>query len=386
MKDHAKHSPSSFDKLKQCEGWQSLPDTGQIHPATACGNRCHDALETGDDSHLESEREEEMVNLCREYAARFPGEHKLIEPRIEIMEGCWGYADLVHLDKKDSPVSGDLFDWKFGWNPVESTSDNYQGIAYALGVFKLYPTLMSLTVHFVMPRLGKVDAYCFTRGRDYERMELQIGNVLDRARNPKEENFAPSWKACQYCARKGLCPALFSKVGEVHGEGLPLPESGLSEASPEELSLYRNLADVMEGWAKQVKEYVLAQRLHGGVDIPGWDLKHIKGARKISDPKHVVEVAKAFGLTEEDIIESCRVQLTRLEKKIRDNLANKNKSHELPADFNPENLIKHGADGKICVDPDIAGLTKAERVKLFTYALGDSIAHGSESITLQKNK
>ena len=142
----------------------------------------------------------------------------------------------------------------------------------------------------------------------------------------------------------------------------------------------------MEMKAKADKEYVQSQRIHGGIDIPGYELSFRKGNRKIVDSRKLVEVAKAFGLSEVEVVDCSRLYLTKLEKAVRDIAPSKDIAHELPADYEPEKLISYGADGRLSIDPDIAGLTKAQRAKLFTFAASDAIVEGDETPILKRIK
>lgn len=163
---HAPISPSQLPSRNNCEGFLPEPNEGKvIHPVTLEGTRCHEALETGDDSLLESEWEERHVATCRDYLKILPdSEVQLIEPLIEILGGrTWGYADRVHLNTKENPTKCDLVDWKFGFNGVVDAEHNLQGIAYAVGLFETYPSLDEITVHFVLPRRGEVSIHTFRR-------------------------------------------------------------------------------------------------------------------------------------------------------------------------------------------------------------------------------
>jgi hypothetical protein len=162
---HAPVSPSQLNNRDACEGWLPERNPKYIHPVTAEGTRCHEALETGDDSQLESEWEERHVATCRDYLKILPDcEVELIEPLIEILAGrTWGYADRVRLNTKENPNRCDLVDWKFGFNGVIDAKHNLQGKAYALGLFETYPSLQEITVHFVLPRRGEVSIHTFRR-------------------------------------------------------------------------------------------------------------------------------------------------------------------------------------------------------------------------------
>ena len=215
LRGHAKVSPSQLNNRSACEGW--LPERNkQIHPVTAEGTRCHEALETGDDSLLESEWEERHVATCREYLEILPdAEVQSIEPLIEILGGrTWGYADLVRLDRRVNPESSDLVDYKFGYNPVKDSSENLQVIAYALGLFEKYPTLKEITAHLLMARLGKVSIHTFKRS-EYTKLKQIVQEVLDKAENPDPANFNVSYSNCVYCDRKGTCPALEAHTNKV---------------------------------------------------------------------------------------------------------------------------------------------------------------------------
>ena len=55
-----------------------------------------------------------------------------------------------------------------------------------------------------------------------------------------------------------------------------------------------------------IKSYVMSQRLHNGVNIPGYELGH-RSNRKIVDAPKLVEVAKAFGLSDAEVVACSRL-------------------------------------------------------------------------------
>ena len=224
---------------------------------------------------------------------------------------------------------------------------------------------------------------------DFPDMVRMLENVLDRAENPNPDNYKASYKNCSHCARKPNCPTLQNLTSgslTVQNPELSLPEAPLESSSPEQLSQWMDLSYLMESQAKMIKSYVMSQRLHNGVNIPGYELGHRKGNRKIVDAPKLVEVAKAFGLSDADVVECSRLYLTKLERAVRDVAPSKDIAHELPADYEPEKLISYGADGRLSIDPDIAGLTKAQRAKLFTFVASDALAEGDETPVLKRLK
>lgn len=316
MNAHHEYGPSTLAAIERCSGFKN-DNTKDVHPVTEEGQRCHDAIETGDYSRLNSDHEFNLVKLCEDYLKKLPEPVEVwTEQRVDVIEvkndegiydTIFGTFDRLHQNDSEF-TSGELIDFKFGWHEVEDAETNLQGQCYVLGVFTRYPTLQTLRVHFVMPRIGKISRHTYTRD-DLDRIRLRILRVYAQAMlPPSQKSYNPSFKNCQYCGQKAHCPAMFKKIASVassYVDDLTVPEfvhpSQIKD--PVILGQLRDLAAVMEGWVESVKFHTTQARRELGIELPGWKLVEKKGVRSVTNNLAAWRLALSKGITPEEIAE-----------------------------------------------------------------------------------
>ncbi len=205
---HSSISPSKLKSLEISPAYQSDPDDPE-HPITAEGTLCHEALDSGNDSRLETDDQREWVRLCREYTAEvLPGGTAHNEVKLDVLDGIWGYADqIMYLGRKAA-----LIDYKFGWNQQEDTETNPAAQAYVFGMFSVNPGVGEVSVHYLYPRIGQVSTAKYTRA-DIPRIETRIRLIVEKARDAKPETcrWSPE-STSRWPATTGSAP-LFLVVG-----------------------------------------------------------------------------------------------------------------------------------------------------------------------------
>lgn len=333
-REHAEVGSSSAKGYLGCAGYTRETRPKPPHPNTVQGSRCHDCLETGDYSQLEDDIELTMVQFCTEYYEQFAPYTKVVqEEKVRVMFDEWfGYYDrLAFTDER----TAHMFDWKFGYLPVEDAQVNPQGWFLAIGVFDRYPDLQDLWVHFVQPRIGRITRHKFNRAQDLERLKLLFleakgrhEDFEDAGRECIEEAEAmliPTYENCKYCGFKARCPALITKAVRTYAA---LPERKKTKLvvptkadakvveNPAALSRMRDLADVLEEWAADTKWHTQQARTEKGIDIPGYTLVSRRGTTKIISPVHVMQAALEAGVTHEEIIACTDMRFAQIKQAV----------------------------------------------------------------------
>jgi hypothetical protein len=301
-----------------CPGFMNDPDGDQQYADE--GKLLHKACETGDTSKL-SQEQRELVERCLKVVEPLVSgagldrrEHAVNVPIINRR----GIIDrLLVRDRTAYAV-----DWKFGWNPVDDAETNNQGEAYALALLCVMPDVDRVVVLFVSPRCNEISKGEFTRS-DMPRLETRIAAIVARRQAVFEGGRTDLLNAtdeiCRYCGNRGTCSALYTKalvVAQNYSDtALEIPDKfhPSTWTSPEEHSVGRRLALVMEKWAESVKAHNMKFVLEDGQTIPGFELKSKAGRREIRDSVAAF-VAVKDEMTAEEFLGACGpVSVSKLE-------------------------------------------------------------------------
>ena len=315
-RSHSKISPSRLKSLEICPSYADDPHA-RVHPDTAEGTLCHEALDTGDDSHLTTDEQRAWVMMCREYTGELERDHyphPLREQRLEVTEGIWGFADLIMLSADEK--SGALIDYKFGANSQEDAETNPAAQAYALGMFKRWPTLESVDVHYLYPRRDEINRAEYHRSQ-MPKLELRVSTIIARA-NGQPERFAHP-DVCQWCGNKPTCPALHKEMLPIalryaQAKGLalpPIPDFSLVK-DPQTWSRLMGLAPVFEAVADSIKRHAIEFRQQSGTEIPGYEMRQRTGRKTVNNALIAWEVAKQEGLTQQEFLSAVDISAKRL--------------------------------------------------------------------------
>lgn len=189
---HHPHSPSSLQAKEACPKYANSFNTNE---AAEVGTRQHTSAEREtDDETLPDDKAAavaDVLQFCSERASMYP-EHLLLKEEYfpvsdEIISDSkgnkfqgitGGYLDVAIISK-DRKVA-EILDHKFGVHAVEKADTNLQGIAYALGVVRRFPTIEKVFVWFLMPHLDWVTGTEFTKDQ-FPAMELRVRTVVSGA-------------------------------------------------------------------------------------------------------------------------------------------------------------------------------------------------------------
>ena len=346
VRKHARCSPSKLKNLEICPSYEGDND-GPVHPVTLRGTAMHEALETGDDSGLLTEKDNEelrLVNACREFqdAEAVPGEIVITEPHLKTHDpDVQGFADRVVLEPPVVPTfpnDGKTYvgqitrharirDYKMGWNAVDTPDINPQAIAYTVAVFMAYPDVTSVNFAFLIPRLDMILEHTFQRS-ELPTLKLRLSTIAERVRKLAGKEFNVVDSNCLYCGRKATCAALAAKALPIarsfdeHSEAkLPLPATfdPAQMTDPQQIAYGLNIAAVMEGWIEQLRKRAYAIRKETGVEIPGYDWIERSAKREITNPVGTFEVVtKEFGVTPEAFLSATKISITQLSAVVAD--------------------------------------------------------------------
>lgn len=337
------HHPFSPSKLQYLEANPNYVGEERDTPLDASlrGTAQHNAAEGDvdlDDPTLE-DHEAEAVADCKNYReqiiAKYPGGTVLKEVYLPIdnkqftFNGViWlgttaGYIDLAVVSA--TQTEAEIADWKFGLWSVEKAENNLQGIAYLLGLFKLYPKLEKVTVHFVMPHREEVEVHTFTRD-EFEGLYLRVCTVVARALAAQTSgNFdacKPMAPSCLFCGNKATCTSLAGFVLKVGKKFAPLQIP--TDINPttfnkvEEASMTMTVAQLMESWGKAMRRQITERTIEDEKWNPENYVLRQRANREIVNSDRVVEMAKARGVSDK-VLEGCwDITLTPVFKAIRD--------------------------------------------------------------------
>lgn len=320
---HAIHGPSGLKDRASCRGFKS--NDGET-VATARGTRIHRALELDDPSELTDEDEYVIFEQCRTdlmhardqmYALTGVGNPlKHVELRLQIMLGAtktFGTADVVDI-YKDYAL---LWDAKSGVSFIDSPPENWQSMAYAIGVFQMFPEVNHIYAQFSVPvrhetpegwyHREQLDEYIEKVGRLIAECEF-VYDLWERLGTVPPEILTPG-DSCRYCARNtdNTCPALGAVIFDVvkrYDAGGLLPATGSIHGSdiddPVMLARLYPVALLAEKWADGLKFKAKSVAIEQG--LPGYDLKSAGTPRVVSDTKAAIEFMESSGLSIEELL------------------------------------------------------------------------------------
>lgn len=303
-RSHHPYSPSTLNSLEWCPCYRSR-QSDKPHQRTTAGTRAHEMVQSGeDDSRLTDEdaaaaaecldfieqRKRGMIQEAEETRIeRQRNQDKTPVGEVqELQEAYLPVDDLTFPDCKGTTAGwvdhalinfnqtyAEAFDWKFGFWPVEKAEENLQGISYALGLFKQFPTLNTVVFFFKQPHLEIVDKATFTRAQVPE-LYLRVQTVVARAREARTTNSfftaKPGIPICSFCSELGRCEkvcAFACKVGrKFHPLEIPENITPSLVQDPKETSLGLRLASVLKVWCDAFRRQVTDRILRGEAPLP----------------------------------------------------------------------------------------------------------------------
>lgn len=332
---HHPYSPSKLQCLEACAKYQS---TQNDTLASRTGTRQHNVAETGeDDKHLADVKAAAVADCMRfvdEHVRQWPGctllkenyypiddevvwvvegttptlsdpedpESELVSVDVvrEFLGTTAGYLDVGIINAEGTAAK--VIDYKYGQQGVEPAENNLQGMAYMLGLAKLYPKLEEVTVYFLLPHRDEITFHTFKRP-EFPAIHLRIKTVVARAvvanREPEDFSMAtPSTGACLFCSRIGQCPKVAEialKTGQKYRPiDFPASLSTTVFSDPADAKKGLQLSQLLKVWAEAFRSQCTAKVIDSPDFVPeGYDLVSMQ-KRSVKKAKLLGDFAKAF--------------------------------------------------------------------------------------------
>lgn len=352
---HHPFSPSSLNYIEASPCFQNRQEAAS--EKSKRGTAQHDAVDRDDMTGLE-DAEAEAVASCMQYfqalVDKYPGgkvineEYLPIDDEVMVTQEEWlpnpeaepvlrnrnwtgtsaGYLDrsVISFDETEAEIC----DWKFGAWSVPDAKTNLQGITYLLGVFKRYPKLQKVTVHFVMPHRDEITVHTFTRD-DFPALYTRVVTVVRRAEEHRKDiaargvealkNCTPTTGTCVFCAHVGKCPLateIALKIGKKFAPIL-IPDNAdpMLFSDPAQARLAMDLAGFIQAWAKGTRSEITNRAIENLDWMPeGYQLRQ-RADTEIKNPERAIEEAIAWGAPEEKLDEAWELGVTKLMTAVR---------------------------------------------------------------------
>jgi len=251
-------------------------------------------------------------------------EYNEIQLEIPLNYGLKTYGTCDRLTIKDKKAL--LADYKTGVSQIDHPSENWQAMAYTIGVFDKFSDIESVTFVFYIPFYNDTPNHTFHRS-ELETLREKVSVVIARAAyvrskwtcgTPSLDELNPS-QNCRFCAYESNCPALGSLVlGVADKLGVNLPDSLDPEgADPETLENVYGIAKVVSNWADTFRSKVVAMA-KDGLEFPTLRLRSMGCTKRCEDNEKLVEVAMSYGLTDIEVLSAATFPLGKLTKAISD--------------------------------------------------------------------
>lgn len=157
-----------------------------------------------------------------------------------------------------------------------------------------------IEVHLIYSALNKVDKFTLTREEAETITHKIMDSVDDPTRSPKLCEY------CSWCSRKGSCTALNETALAVSSSDLISGVDISTITDPETMGKFREVADAVEVWAKEVKSHCSEFK-----QIGGYSKVSRKGKTIVSD---ITGALIHSGLPAEQFIKACTISYPKLLK------------------------------------------------------------------------
>ena len=333
---HHPFSPSWLQSGEACPCYRSRDSK---HERTIAGTIAHKASEKQEDDNRLSDDDALAVAECLDfYDSRVAEVRAMSNDLVEGAETYLPIDDLVFPDCEATTAGyadkwlyapssryAEIIDWKFGMWPVEAASNNLQGMAYAMGIFRKFPDVEKVRVFFKQPLLKYITDHTFTRA-DLSAIYLRIQTIVARARIARAKALAGDWSdakpaypLCNFCDNLGKCEKVLEFACEVghkfHPLGIPadITPSLIQDAQNTKLAM--ELASTLKVWCDAFKRQVNDRVIRGDAVVPeGYGLQTMQ-KREMVDLSVYKKTALAY-LSKREFEDCLDTTFSAVEKKI----------------------------------------------------------------------
>jgi hypothetical protein len=317
---HSRIGASSYYRWKACPGSVSLCEglPEMESPYAAEGTRAHDiAARLLSGQAIPEDVDPEMleavmvyVNAVKAAAEQTADSKMLIEHKFnltKVFDGLYGTADCVIFHPSRRLLQ--VWDYKHGAGIPVEVAENEQLLYYGLGalISTQFPcTEVELII--VQPRCNHPDGAVRSWKTTVSHvLDFAIELAEDAAKTLEKDAPLSSGDHCRFCKAAGICP-------QIHKDAQSLARIEFSPVlsyDPKALADTLDKLDVVEAWAKSVREFAYREAQHGRIP-PGYKLVEKRATRKWTDEQRVLQIAEQAKLS--DMTETCLKSVAQAEK------------------------------------------------------------------------
>ena len=318
MSAHSIFSPSASSRILNCPPSLMLcaKADDQSSPYAAEGTCAHELCaylvekalgrKTRDPTGDLDYYNEEMQSCAESYAsfvmeeyekakASCPDAQVFVEQRVDIsrwVPRCGGTADCIIL----SDMMVEVIDYKHGTGiPVSATSEEFGGntqlMCYCLGVLEMFDGIYDIdAVKMVIfqPRRENLSEYTMSKEELLRWADEVLAPIAKLALDGKGDFKAGDH--CRFCKVKATC----RKRAEYNLEAAKYDFEPPAELEDHEIDAILMMVDHLTEWAKDVKEYALAQALRGTA-YEHFKVVEGRSNRKYTSEEDVAKTVEAAG-------------------------------------------------------------------------------------------
>lgn len=397
---HHHRGMSKLNALKACAGYDSA---GGTNTAAEAGTRLHEHLDLAIAAVIKrgrapqwmpltaaldeliaagtitvEEEEEHYLRFCAREVDKFLPHATAIlnEIRVYIRRpngDVLNYGSLDLLLLLPNGV-GLIFDYKFGWVPVESAATNMQGKGYTVGALQQIPALKKIASVFLQPKLDSVTTGIFER-KNLHGLYKEIETIIDLADAPTKTLRPSSY--CKYCLHAGTCTALIKSAAAAVNkfELIELPDvfDGLQITTPKQVILAYYLIDQLEAMIAKggvrAKAMELAVAAGGSISevvagrVLTLEVKSRKSPRSANSPILIAETLQDV-LTPEQVLGCCDLSIGKLEEIFADEYVARAQKEADKIISDAETAALAEPDKKLATNLRKEGKTRAREAKI----------------------
>lgn len=255
------------------------------------GHRVRDP--TGKLEFIDAEMKEctdSYAQYIAEETAKYTQPVVMVEQRLDFsayVAGGFGTGDCIIVADETLTV----IDFKYGKNVLVSSESNSQMMLYALGALELFDGLYDIAeikMVIFQPRMNNVSEYSMTVTELTDWAEHTLKPTAQLAAEGKGE--FQVGEHCRFCKVRSIC----RKRAEYNLEMARYDFAPPDTLEDTEIEAVLEKADSLIRWAKDVKEYALAQAV-SGKQWTGYKLAEGRSVRKYTDEAKVAEEVKKAG-------------------------------------------------------------------------------------------
>lgn len=144
----------------------------------------------------------EYLKVAESYEANGIKFEKIDEQRLWAHGMLSGKMDRLLIAQDQC----DIFDWKFGVQPVTGAGMNLQTAGYAYLVMENYPDVKTVNVHVISPNaMGERTSHAMFKREDFIELQNRVLFAVMSAMGDNAPYAVETGSHCQFCKAKGIC-------------------------------------------------------------------------------------------------------------------------------------------------------------------------------------